>query len=182
MRSTRFLAAVAILGCESASAQFGASGGPSEEVTLLVKLPWVLVAVVLALACFGPKSLRPVLRRISRHAFAAYLGLALVLFVCILAFRMALGPMTEPLLMVGGLFMASIVFSGLLVAIFMAASVVLLIAQAALVRRRRLAPAIEVVDSAPPNPSIERTSPGNRSPPLKSNVEAVEKPLPRSDA
>jgi hypothetical protein len=131
-----FIVAVTSVAYVGASAQFGAGGGPSREAELLVQLPWIIVGATLSIAWLGPKKLRPLFRRASKHAFLVYLTVELVLLLCMFALRWISGPETVSLLTAGALFLTGLLFSGPLIAVFVTASLAVLSMQA-LWRRSR---------------------------------------------
>lgn len=156
MRSRTLVIVIGSIVSSTALAQFGAHGGPSREVDLFVKLPWLVVMATLALAWFGPRRQRPALRRVSKHAFVAYISITSMLFVGMVALSATFGPNTEPLMTVGGLFLVSLVFSGALIVGLMATSLSLIGAKAVLGRFRASTSNTTSDEETTPNPSTER--------------------------
>lgn len=161
MRLRVLISTIGSIASSAALAQFGASGGTSPE-ELLVKLPWLVVLAILALAWFGPRVLRPISRRVSKWAFIAYFSITFTLFFAILGFSAIFDPMTNPPVMaVGMLFLVCYFFSGAVIVGLMIATLCLIGAKAALAHYRERASHKEVSgEEAPPDASIERTLPG----------------------
>lgn len=99
---------------------------------LLVELPWILVALATLIAWLGPERLRPTLRKACKQSFLAYIGLSSALHFAILALRAVMGSTAEHITNLYGLFLASVVFSGALISVFMPISLASLSASTAL--------------------------------------------------